>query len=123
MTQLKKVGFSALAFAVTCQQSIAAGMSFEWTAVDDWLRWSDSSADAVIQKFANYFIWLMGLVAVLYMIYGWYLVLTAGWDEAKPKKWKAIIVQAAIWMLIAFLAYSIVQWVTSSLFWSATTGA
>ena len=75
----------------------------------------------------NIFTWLIGLlyfVAVVFAIWGWFQILTAGWDEEKVKKWKATLINAVIWLVVIFLASGIIQWIISTFTegWSAVGG-
>lgn len=73
--------------------------------------WSTESADQAVQTLLTNILQFLGVVAVLFIVYAGFLILTAGWDEEKTKKWKTIIVQAVIWIIVIFLAYSIVSWI------------
>ena len=62
--------------------------------------------------------WLMGflyIIAVIYWLYGWWNILTAWWDEKKVWTWKTIIINALIWLVVIFLASTIVTFVFSFL--------
>lgn len=51
------------------------------------------------------------IIAVLYIIYWGFLMMTSWWDEEKQKKTKTIIVSVTIWIIIMWLAGSIVTWI------------
>jgi len=53
----------------------------------------------------------LAIIAVLYLLWGGFQILTAGGDEEKVTKGKTIIIQAGIGLLVIFLANSIVQWI------------
>jgi len=72
---------------------------------------STESADGAIQTLITNALAFLGVVAVLFIIYAGFMILTAGWDDEKVKKGKSIIIQALIWIVIIFLAYSIVNWI------------
>ncbi len=72
---------------------------------------STESADWAIQTLITNALAFLGVVAVLFIIYAGFMILTAGWDDEKVKKGKSIIIQALIWIVIIFLAYSIVNWI------------
>jgi hypothetical protein len=57
----------------------------------------------------------LGIVAVIYGIYGGFLILTAGGEDDKVKKGKSIIIQVSIGLVIIFLANSLVQWVITKI--------
>jgi len=80
------------------------------------LQGSTKTADQVITQWTGFIVWFLYLVAVIVMIYGWFLILTAGWDEEKVKKGKTILLQAAAWLVVVFIAGSVVDWVITLLF-------
>lgn len=79
-----------------------------WTVNEDIrVSWT---ADTVIQNWVANLLLFLYLAAVLLAIYGGFNILTAAWDEEKVKKWKTILIQAMLWVVIIFLAGSLVQW-------------
>jgi hypothetical protein len=53
------------------------------------------------------------------MIYGGFNILTAAWDEEKVKKGKTILMQAIGWLIVVFIANSVIWWIMTGLFWNA----
>ncbi len=81
------------------------------SAVSSDIKWSDKTIAALIQ---DVIAWIMGflyVLAVLFGIYGWILILTAAWDEEKVKKWKTVIINVIIWLIVIFLVSSIITWI------------
>jgi len=70
---------------------------------------TDRSASEYIQDIIIYLLGFLFLIAVIYIIYAWFQILVAAWDEEKMKKSKNIIVYAFIGIVIIFLAWSIVR--------------
>jgi hypothetical protein len=66
-------------------------------------------ADEVVQRYVANVLGFLYLIAVLYWLWGWFNILTAGWDEDKVKKWKTIIINALIWIVVIFLVGTIVE--------------
>jgi Type IV secretion system pilin/REJ domain len=56
--------------------------------------------------------WFISIIAVIYIIYAGFQVMTGWGDEEKMKKAKNIITYVIIGILIMWLAYSIVRWTT-----------
>ena len=54
------------------------------------------------------FIWL---IAVVFVIYWWFRILTAWWDDENVKKWKKIVLYSLLWIFIISIAWSIVMWI------------
>ena len=74
-----------------------------------WLVWDPNNVDVTAQKYIVYLMTFLVLVAVIYWIYWGFLILTAWEDDDKVKKWKRVIVQSLIWIVVIFLAWPIVQ--------------
>jgi len=58
----------------------------------------------VIKNGVNIFLWVVGLLAVLYLIYGGVLYITAGGDAEKANKGRTAITNAIIGIVIVMLA-------------------
>ena len=83
--------------------------------VQSSLKWTEQGADQAVQSIVTNIISFLYLVAVLYGLWGWFNILTAGWDEEKVKKWKNVLIQALIWLVVIWLASSIVSWLLTSI--------
>ncbi len=57
----------------------------------------------------------LAIIAVIYGLYGGFLMLTAGGEEEKMKKGRTILIQVAIGLVVIFLANSIVQFVLTKI--------
>lgn len=69
------------------------------------------------QVILNVIRWALGIVtlaAVVYMIYGGYLWMTAAGNESRVEKAKQVILQAAIGLVICLLAWAIVYFVAKT---------
>lgn len=107
---------SALQFTVS---NAAGGMSFWNDKVQAWVKWTNNSADIAIQNIISTLAGFLTILAVVYALYGWFNILTAGWEEDKVKKWKTILIQALIWLVVIWLSYSIVTWLITLILPSA----
>ena len=114
MNKLQKIWYGTLATVVWAQQALA--INFWGDKVSSDIKWDNQTADKAIQSLVNKGMGFLWILAVLYAIYGGFLVLTAAWDDGKVKKWKTILFQAILGLIIIFLAYSIVSWLISSIF-------
>lgn len=79
--------------------------------VSDTIIWTDANLYTTIQNWVTFFIGFLYFVAVVFWLWGWFNILTSSWDEEKVKKWKNIIIYAVIWIIIIFLASSIIDFV------------
>lgn len=64
---------------------------------------------AAIAGWGNTFAAIIGIIAVLMIIYGGFLYVTAGTNEDNTKKAKSILIYAIIGLAIAILSYAIVN--------------
>lgn len=80
----------------------------------DWIE-NEASASEYIQRVTKYVLWFLALIATLFIIYSWFVLLTSAWDEEKAKKSKTIIMYSIIWIIIIFLAWPIVDFVLNIL--------
>jgi hypothetical protein len=72
---------------------------------------TDWTASAYIQKIIAYLLTFLKVVAVIIIIYAWFNMLTAAWDDEKFKSSKKIITFAIIWLAIIYLAWPITSFV------------
>lgn len=69
----------------------------------------------IVQSGVNVVISLVGILAVFSIIYGGFTYITAQSDPAKIKRGKDMVVYAVVALVVAFLAYGIVLFVTRNL--------
>ena len=63
----------------------------------------------------NYFLGLLGLIAVGFLIYAGILMVTAGGNDEQVTKARKIIMYAVVGIVIILLSYTIVTFVSSAL--------
>lgn len=68
-----------------------------------------------ITTIINYFLGILGLIAVAFLIYAGVLMVTAGGAEEQVTKARKIIMYAVIGIVIILLSYTIVTFVSSAL--------
>lgn len=112
MKNTVKLGLASL---VAFQAHAASAIDYGTSKVNTDLKGDDATADAAIQTLIRNFMGFLALVAFVYLLWGGFNILTAGGDEEKVKKGKTVIVQAAIGLVVIFLAWSIVNWVITLL--------
>ncbi len=71
----------------------------------------ERSFSQYIQDIAAYLLWFISIIAVLYIIYAWFRILTGAWEEENLKNQKKTVIYVIIWMAVIWLAYPIVQFV------------
>ncbi len=90
-----------------------------WCWLTNWVHlveWgvSDMETDRgfseYIQDIVVYVLSFVSLIAVIYLFYAGFIILTSAWDEEKLKKTKNIIIYVIVWIIIMWLARSILLW-------------
>jgi len=71
-------------------------IDFGETKVDPTLKGADGGVDTAAQTLIGNFMTFLGIIAVAYLLWGGFNILTAGGEEEKVKKGKTVIIQAAI---------------------------
>lgn len=112
MKTIQKVGYAALASALVANQTFAQ-INFGGNKVDQRISGTTqgTTAENAVQTLIGNAMFVLGIVAVCYGLYGGFLMLTAGGDDGKVKTGKTILIQVAIGLVVIFLANSIVQFV------------
>ncbi len=95
---LALIGLNSANAAISTGNGVDSSLRTEWTA------------DTVIQSWLANLLTFLYLVAVILGIWGGFNILTASGDEEKVKKGKTIILQAIGWVVVIFLAGSIIDW-------------
>ncbi len=112
---MKKFTYSIIGLLLLNLNNTNAAMIFWKDKVEDWLEWSATGADSAIQVLITNAMMFLYLVAVVYGLWGGFLILTAWWKEDNVKKWRTVIIQALSGLVIIWLASSIVQWLVDSI--------
>lgn len=119
--------FYSILWIILLTQNIVSASAFDVTSNSEagklkWNSWDNMVT--IIESIVAYVVWLLYLIAVIVVLYWGFLILTAGWDEEWVKKWKKAIVNGAIWLVVIFLASSLVTWLVGLFWWtgSATWG-
>ncbi|MGL5830606.1 MAG: hypothetical protein ACRCZE_00475 [Candidatus Altimarinota bacterium] len=74
----------------------------------------EGSARALVLTIVNFFLGFLGLVAVLMVIYGGVLVMTAAGDADKASTGKKILLYAVIGIVIILLSFAFVNTILSA---------
>lgn len=87
-----------------------------WTeAVKTWIHniQTNNTLSEYIQSIIKYLLTFVTIVAVIYIIYAWFKILTSWWNDEEIKKAKATIISIFSWILLMWLSYAIVKWIIS----------
>lgn len=95
--------------------SVNAAMNFGTNKVSTEIQWSTETWDVAIQKLIVNVTMFLYLVAVVFGLWWGFLILTAGWKEDNVKKWRTVIIQALLGLVVIWLASSIVWFVVKNI--------
>jgi len=117
MDSLKKLGYSLAATGLVAEQSFAAdGCGVFGCSKADKLNVSSSQGgETAIMNLIFSLLSFVTIIAVIYVLWAGFKILTGGGDDGKLKEGKSIIIQVVIGIIIMWLAYPIVKWVLSAL--------
>ena len=89
------------------------------------LNWDLNTVDVVIQNWIVYILGFLFLIATVYWIYWGFLIFSAWESNDNVKKWRKVIMQALIWIVIIFLAAPIIEffiwydvWIFQIIWWN-----
>jgi len=69
----------------------------------------------IVEESQNIVVYIVGLlyfIALVFGLWGWFLILTSGWDDDRVKKGKKVIIYMAVGLIVIFLASTLVRWLT-----------
>jgi hypothetical protein len=118
-TTLKNSLYTIAWISMLTLNSANAAIDIGQGKIDQRLVGSWNDAVTVIQSWIAVITTLLYIIAVIVILWAGFQVLTAAWDEEKTKKWKTIIIQAMVWLLVIFIASSIITWIINALFTAA----
>lgn len=103
--------YAAAGTSLLALNSAHAAINFGEEKVSSNLGNDGVTADTRVQDLVGNAMTFLALLAVLFLLWGGFQILTAGGDDDKVSKGKTIIIQAALGLVVIFIANSIVQWV------------
>lgn len=116
---MQKSFYMWVTFLTLSQSYLTHAMSFGQAAVDPKIQWTPNTLDVAIQNIIWKLASFLTILALVYALYWGFNILTAGGEEDKVKKWKAILVRALLWLTVIWLSYSIVSWLVTLILPSA----
>lgn len=98
----------------------------QWVWSDGWVSvaaggWDSDLAEdggiaTIVWGIVNWILWFLWLIALVILLYGGFLMLTAAGDEGRYKKWFTVVKQAVVGIIFIALSWIIVQLI----FWLVT---
>ena len=117
---MKKIYIAALAIVTLAIGSSFVAIPAFAAPADDVLRGvntADTGATGTlgsnIRNITNALLYILGAIAVVVIVIGGFMYATSAGDAQKAKTAKDMILYAAIGIVVAMLAFAIVQFVTS----------
>lgn len=92
---------------------IGKAYALNWQAIPVLSSGRLTGSGGIIDFVVTWVLVLAGAIAVIYLIYGGLLYITAGGDAEKATKGRTALINAIIGIIIIALAFVIVQWVGS----------
>lgn len=122
MKNFKKIAYASAGLSLLAVNNVNAAVdlganSWNTTGITQWTPLIET-----IRSWLVTILTLVGFVAVVYWLWGWFNILTAGWDDEKVKKGKKVIINALIWIAVIFIVGMLVNWLISLLGSNVTTG-
>ncbi|QFR39708.1 hypothetical protein A9Q91_05865 [Candidatus Gracilibacteria bacterium 28_42_T64] len=108
---VKNTFYASAGAGLLALNSVNAAPDFGLGKVDQKIGDTGQGADVTIQNIIANAMAFLAILAVVYLLWGGFNILTAGGDEEKVKTGRTIITQAAIGLVVIFIAGSIVTWV------------
>ncbi len=85
---------------------------FLWV-IEAWTRfaytWEIKTWQWIFAQLMNLAIFFAGPTVIVFLIYGWFLFITSSWDEAKSKKWIAILKNTFLAVIILLASYTFLK--------------
>jgi len=87
--------------------------------IDEML--ADDLYSNIMEPMTNFLITSTSFFFIIFMIYSFYLLVTANWNEEQAKSWKMSVLYAAMWFILIKISHTLVSniyWVTAEQLWS-----
>ena len=113
MTSLQKFGYASLASMFVVTQTFAA-LNFGKEKASD-LAGGTGTGEQAIMTVIKSLLQFVTIIAVVYVLWAGFQIMTAGGDEEKVKTGRKTIIQVIIGIVVMWIAYAIVSWVIGAL--------
>jgi len=102
-------------FATTSYADDALDQAFEKSKEHQIIttKLNDSSVESWVQKTMKLLLKITVIIWIAVFLYGWIRFLLSMWDESKAKKTRDTLLVSALWLIIAFWAWAILQLIIS----------
>lgn len=69
------------------------------------ISWSINEAWNIFNALANLALYIAWPTAIFFLCLAWYYYIFSNWDEDKAKKWKTIVINTSIWVILILCIY------------------
>ena len=108
---MKKVATGLLTIAVLALPLIASAQVTVKTETGVTFGLGTADLESTVVNIVQWILGFLGLIAVIFILYGGFIWMTAGGNEEKVSKAKKIISAAVIGLIVVLLAWAIVIFV------------
>ena len=106
---------AGLALAFAAQSQLVSATEFDFrsnsAAADTLVGGTSTNLVTTVTGIIQFLVGFLYLIAVIYGIYGGFLILTAAGDEERVKKGKTTLIHAIIGLIVIFLAANIISFI------------
>lgn len=113
-TLIKKISFAFASISLLVQNTMASGSALFEKGTAPTVA-SQQDLPTSITLIINYFLGLLGLIAIAFLIYAGVLMVTSGGSDDQVGKARKIITYAVVGIIIIILSATIVQFVSGVL--------
>lgn len=113
MKKVNSILILTLGYLALIQTNIAEAIDVKSGSSATSLSGTWTDVVATIENIVAFIVGLLYLVAVIFALYGGFQILTAGGDEEKVKSGKTTLINAAIGLIVIFLASTLINWIIS----------
>jgi len=110
---MKKVTISLLTLAILVLPVVASAQVTIRQSVGLTFNLGTSDLESSVIKILQWVLGFLGLIAVIFILYGGLIWMTAGGNEEKVSKAKKILTAAVIGLVVVLIAWAIVTFVVS----------
>lgn len=110
----KKILFSIAVFSLVALPMITAAQTSTGGTVDSYGAAQDLQLQSMVEKIIGWALGILVLVSVAMIIYGGFKMVTSGGDSEKFGQGQQMVLYAIIGLIVAFLAWAIVNFVLGS---------
>ncbi len=102
-----------MSVALLAMPAIAAALTVDYS-IGTTLDVGTADLESTVINIVQWILGLLGLIAVVFILYGGFVWLTAGGNEEKVSTAKRVIGQAVVGLIIVLLAWAIVIFVVNT---------